>query len=61
MEAVRQSEIEPDKRPDRGRPVRGNLRFQRSGATNEEQAVSFVNLLLEAVQRDVPFCIITMF
>ena len=63
VEAVRQSEIEPETNVlivvDQFEEI---FRFQRSGATNEEQAVSFVNLLLEAgAQRDVPiFVIITM-
>ncbi len=63
VEAIRQSEIEPDTNVlilvDQFEEI---FRFQRSGATNEEQAVSFVNLLLEAgAQRDVPiFVIITM-
>ena len=63
VEAIRQSEIEPGTNVlvliDQFEEI---FRFQRSGATNEEQAVSFVNLLLEAgAQRDVPiFVIITM-
>ena len=63
IEAIRQSEIEPETNllilVDQFEEI---FRFQRSGATNEEQAVSFVNLLLEAgAQRDIPiFVIITM-
>ena len=63
VEAIRQSDIEPGTNVlilvDQFEEI---FRFQRSGASNEEQAVSFVNLLLEAgAQRDVPiFVIITM-
>lgn len=63
VEAIRQSEIEPGTNVlilvDQFEEI---FRFQRSGASNEEQAVSFVNLLLEAgAQREVPiFVIITM-
>ncbi len=63
VEAIRQSEIETGTNVlilvDQFEEI---FRFQRSGASNEEQAVSFVNLLLEAgAQRDVPiFVIITM-
>ena len=63
VEAIRQSDFEPGTNVlilvDQFEEI---FRFQRSGATNEEQAVSFVNLLLEAgAQRDVPiFVIITM-
>ena len=63
VEAIRQSEIEPGSNVliliDQFEEI---FRFQRSGAANQEQAFSFVNLLLEAgAQRDVPiFVIITM-
>ena len=63
VEAIRQSEIEPDTNVlvliDQFEEI---FRFQRSGAANQEQAVSFINLLLEAgAQRDIPiFVIITM-
>ncbi len=63
VEAIRQSEIEPDTNililVDQFEEI---FRFQRSGAANQEQAVSFVNLLLEAgAQRELPiFIIITM-
>ena len=63
VEAIRQSDIEPGTNVlilvDQFEEI---FRFQRSGAANQEQAVGFVNLLLEAgAQRDLPiFVIITM-
>ena len=63
VEAIRQSDIEPGTNVlvlvDQFEEI---FRFRRSGAANEEQAASFVNLLLEAgAQLDVPiYVIITM-
>ena len=63
VEAIRQSHMEPDTNilvlVDQFEEI---FRFRRSGAANEEQASSFVNLLLEAgAQREIPiYVIITM-